>query len=151
MSLARLIWLKTTIKCSKSTQKSRKCCYCNHSSRATRPFASSLLCAIIAHYHLPFFKIFSNFVHFYPNFQIFCLFCPFLTFFCSFCPFSEIARLPLLSRIGPGDITDRMLLSLFERLYSILTMVCIFLIEPYLNLFGTKTTKAFEFCKNYLV
>ena len=57
-----------------------------------RAFFSSLLHAIIAHKHLPFFKIFSNFVHFCPNFQIFCPFLPF---------FWKILRMPLLSRIGP--------------------------------------------------
>ena len=43
-----------------------------------RAYSSSLLRAIIACNHLPFFKIFSNFVHFCPNFQIFC---PFLALF----------------------------------------------------------------------
>ena len=52
----------------------------------SRAFSSSLLRAIIAFNHLPFFKIFSNFVNFCPNFQIFC---PFLSFFNIFCPFSE--------------------------------------------------------------
>ena len=36
--------------------------------------SSSLLPVIIAHNHLLFFKIFSNFVNFFPNFQIFCPF-----------------------------------------------------------------------------
>ena len=36
-----------------------------------KAYSSSLLCVIIAHNHLPFFKIFWNFVHFCPNFQIF--------------------------------------------------------------------------------
>ena len=49
-----------------------------------RAHYGNLLRVIIARSHLPFFKIFSNFVHFCPNFQIFC---PFLTFF--FCPYSE--------------------------------------------------------------
>ena len=40
-----------------------------------------------------------QFCTFLPNFQIFC---PFLTFFCPFLPLSwKIARIPLLSRIGP--------------------------------------------------
>ena len=38
--------------------------------------------ATIARNHLPFFKKFSNFVHFCPNFQIFC---PFLPFFLKNC------------------------------------------------------------------
>ena len=37
----------------------------------TRAYSSSLLHAIIACNHLPFLKIFSNFVHFCPNFEIF--------------------------------------------------------------------------------
>ena len=54
--------------------------------KLNRAYSSSFLRAIIARNHLPFFKIFSNFVHFCPNFQIFC---PFLNFFVLFCPFSE--------------------------------------------------------------
>ena len=46
-----------------------------------------------------FFKIFSDFVHFYLNFQIFCSFLPFLTFSCHFLPFLS-TRMPLLSMIG---------------------------------------------------
>ena len=53
---------------------------------ANRAFSSGSLHAIIAHNHLPFFKVFSNFVHFCPNFQIFC---PFLPLFNILCPFSE--------------------------------------------------------------
>ena len=48
-----------------------------------RAYSSSLLRVIIACNHLPFLKIFSNFVYFYQNFQVFC---PFSTFCC---PFSE--------------------------------------------------------------
>ena len=48
-----------------------------------RPYSSCFMQAIIARTRLPFFKIFSNFVHFDPNFQIFCPLFPF------FCPFSE--------------------------------------------------------------
>ena len=55
--------------------------------------------AIVVHMRLPFFKIFSYFVGFCPNFQIFC---PFLLFFL-LC-FWKIAHMPLLSRIGPGNI-----------------------------------------------
>ena len=43
-----------------------------------RTCSNSVLSAIIACNHLPFFKTFSNFVHFCPNFQIFC---PFQHFF----------------------------------------------------------------------
>ena len=38
---------------------------------------SCFMHAIVAHMRLPFFKIFSNFVHLCPNFQVFCLFRPF--------------------------------------------------------------------------
>ena len=48
-----------------------------------RAYSTSLSRAIIARNHLPFFKIFSNFIHFCPNFQIICSSLPF------FCPFSE--------------------------------------------------------------
>ena len=58
-----------------------------------RAYSRSLLHAIIACYHLPVLKIFSNFGHFWPIFQIFC---PFLHIFW------KIACMPLLSRIGPG-------------------------------------------------
>ena len=60
----------------------------------SRAFSSSSLHAIITRNHLAFFKLFSNFVHFYPNFQIFYLFLPilniFLYHFCEklhFCPY----------------------------------------------------------------
>ena len=69
-----------------------------------RDFSSNLLHAIILCNHLPFFKVFSNFVHFCPNFQIFCPFCPFWTFFRPFLPFFwKISCMPLLSRIGTVD------------------------------------------------
>ena len=64
-----------------------------------RAFPSSLLCVILASNYLPFFKIFSNFVHFCSNFQIFC---PFLTLFPPFLPFFwKITCMPLLSKTGP--------------------------------------------------
>ena len=54
---------------------------------------------IIACNHLPFFEIFSNFVHFYPNFQIFY---PVVPFFNTALPFFwKTACMSLLSRIGP--------------------------------------------------
>ena len=53
----------------------------------------------LAVYHLPFFKIFSNFVHFCPNFQICCSFLPLFNIVFPF--FRKIGRMPLLSRIGP--------------------------------------------------
>ena len=64
---------------------------------ASRTLSSSLLRAITARNHLPFLKIFSNFVHFCPNFQILC------PFFNTFLPFFwKIACMPLLSRTDPG-------------------------------------------------
>ena len=70
--------------------------------RVARAYSSSLLRAIIARNHLPFFKILSNFEHFCRNFQIFC---PFLTFFPLILPFfRKIALMTLLSRKGPGEL-----------------------------------------------
>ena len=50
--------------------------YINHSNCLghIRAYSNSLMRVKIACNHLPFFKIFSNFVHFCPNFQIFCPF-----------------------------------------------------------------------------
>ena len=58
----------------------------------------SLMRAIIAPSHLPFLKIFSNFVPFCPNFQIAC---PFLAFLIIFPPF-----LPFLWKIGSTRTTN---------------------------------------------
>ena len=52
-----------------------------HKSKA---FSGSLLPAIMARNHLPFFKIFSSVVHFCPHFQIFFTFLPFLNIFLPF-------------------------------------------------------------------
>ena len=41
-----------------------------------RTYSSCFMCAILAHMRLPFFKIFSNVVHFCQNFQTFCPFFP---------------------------------------------------------------------------
>ena len=65
-------------------------CKCN-----TRAYSSCFMHAIVAHMRLLFFKIFSNFVYFSQIFKYFAPFCPFLSFFW------KIARIPLLSRIGP--------------------------------------------------
>ena len=70
-----------------------------------REYSSCFMHAIVARMRLPF-KIFSNFVYFCPNFLIFC---PFLPFFCPFFAlyytlFLKIARMRLLSGIGPGSI-----------------------------------------------
>ena len=84
----------------------------NNNIELYRAFCSSLLHAIIAHNHLPFFKTFLNFVYFCLNFQIFC---PILTFFYPFLSFFwKIACMPLLSRIGPG-IYKYILFSDFEE------------------------------------
>ena len=64
------VWVKWTV--NKQYAKIQKYRYKN------RAFFSSLLHVIIACSHLPFFKIFSNFVRYCPNFQ---MFCPFLPFF----------------------------------------------------------------------
>ena len=60
-----------------------------------RAYSSCSMHAIVARMGLPFFKVFSNFVHFCPKFQIFCPFFPFFTLF-----FWKISRIPLLSRTG---------------------------------------------------
>ena len=68
-----------------------------------RAFSSSLLHAIISHNHLPFFKIFSNFVHFCWNFRILYSFMPLLTFVYPVLSFSwKILCMSLLSRKGPA-------------------------------------------------
>ena len=64
-----------------SYSRATNICWMENNPDGKRAFSSSLLRAIVARNHLPFFKIFSNLVHFCPNFQIFC---PFLTFFCLF-------------------------------------------------------------------
>ena len=60
----------------------------------SRAYSSYFMLLIVARMRLPF-KMFSNFVHFWPNFQIFSPFCHFLPFF------RKITYMPLLSRIGP--------------------------------------------------
>ena len=57
--------------------------------------------AIVACMRLPFFKIFSNFAHFWPNFQIFCPFSPPPPFFFFLPFFWKISCMPFHSRIGP--------------------------------------------------
>ena len=42
-----------------------------------RAYSSCFMLAIVAHMRLPFFKMFSNFVHFAQIFKYFVLFCPF--------------------------------------------------------------------------
>ena len=61
-----------------------------------RAYSSSLLRVIIACNHLPFLKIFSNFVYFFSKFS------SILPFFNILLPFFwKMAPMPLLSRIGP--------------------------------------------------
>ena len=55
--------------------------------------------AIVARSHLPFFKIFLNLVHFWPNFQIFY---PFLTFFYLF--FGKSHALPYFLEWALGNL-----------------------------------------------
>ena len=62
----------------------------------SRAYSSCFMHAIVARIKLPFFKIFSNFVHFRPNFQIVLLF--FLPFFW------KTAGMPFLSRKSPAVI-----------------------------------------------
>ena len=77
-----------------SYSRATNICWMENNPDGKRAFSSSLLRAIVACNHLPFFKIFSNLVHFYPNFQIFCRFLTFFAFF-----FLKITCLLLLSRI----------------------------------------------------
>ena len=58
-------------------------CWMDNNHDGNRAFSSSLLDAIIPRNHLPFFKIFSNLVHFCPNFHP-----PPPSFLTCFCPFS---------------------------------------------------------------
>ena len=87
-----------------------------------KAYSNSLLHAITAHNHLPFFKIFSNFVHICPNFQIFF---PFSTFLC---PFSEKSQ-PLLftfqNRHCVYLLEPNKPNGLFIRQYLFLCSVCI--------------------------
>ena len=73
-----------------SYSRATNICWMENKPDGKRAFSSSLLRAIVARNHLPFFKIFSNLVHFCPNFQIFC---PFLTFF----PFFLENHMPVLT------------------------------------------------------
>ena len=69
----------------------------SHTNHYTfRVYSSSLLHVIITGNHLPFFKIFSNFVYFCSNFQIFCPFSMFFALFLKSCIMS------FCSRIGSG-------------------------------------------------
>ena len=51
-----------------------KCSWSVNIDKTDRAYCSSLLRVTVAYNHLPFFKIFSNFVAFCANFQIFCPF-----------------------------------------------------------------------------
>ena len=76
-------WIGTNARCTLVRSRSLWAQLLKQMICSDRAFSSSLLRAIIVRNHLPFFKVFSNFVHFCPTFQIFC---PFLTFFCPFFP-----------------------------------------------------------------
>ena len=72
----------------------------------TWAYSNRLMHAIVARIKLPFFKIFSNFVHFCPNFQISCLFLPF---------FWKLACMPFLPKIGPDNKWFYWNLSFYEK------------------------------------
>ena len=72
------------------------CCKFSYNDRAC---SCCFMHTITALMRLPFFKKFSNFVHFYPNFQVFCSFLPI---------FWKIARMPFFSRIGPKWFSDKL-------------------------------------------
>ena len=73
---------------------------CLSKSSLCRAYSSYFMHAIVTRVRLPFFKLFSNFVHFPPNFQIFCPFLSFLALFLKNC------MQPLLSRIGLVILTN---------------------------------------------
>ena len=118
---------------------------------AARAFSSSLLRVIIAHNHLPFFKIFWNFVHFCPNFQIFCscllVFNNFLPFFCPF--FWKFACMPLVSRIGPGSSILNSFHGFLKCNWNLgvewVLFFNIFLTSFHMGMFFLKPGKMFEF------
>ena len=63
---------------------SSECCDCFFKKLIKiRVYSSCLMHTIVARVRLPFFKIFSNFLHFCPSFQMICPFVPFL------CPFLQ--------------------------------------------------------------
>ena len=83
-------WHKSNVKLSKSWMKifylganlSCRSSFCEIWC-SFRAYSSCSMHAIVACMGLPFFKVFSNFVHFCPKFQIFCPFFPFFTPFFS--------------------------------------------------------------------
>ena len=98
----------------------------------------SLLRKIIACNHVPFLKIFLNFVRFCPNFQ---KFCPFWTFLC---PFAEKnAPLPLLSGIGPDVIQFHHICQSWSHLICSLHVLFIFFMIQRWYTFD-KTCKNFQ-------
>ena len=127
---------------------------CRQDANRIRAYYSSLLRAIIARSHLLFFKIFSNFVYFWPNFHIFCPFLPFFNIFLLF--FWKIARMPLLSRIGPDKrIWWNKWLEIGWLFYLFSTYLYFFgtndaasksIILSYINIFVWKIEKLLMFC-----
>ena len=78
----------------------------------TKAYSSCFMHAIVACMRLPFFKMFSNFLHFRPNYQIFCPFLPF---------FWKIACMPLLSRIGNANYCNN--ISLKSKVFPWLSKI----------------------------
>ena len=79
--------------------------------RVSRVYSSSLLGAIIARNHLPFFKIFSNFIYFSTNFQVFCPFSE-KSHACSY--FLEQALVSLCNQSEYGEIRTRKTLNTYN-------------------------------------
>ena len=79
-----------------------------------RAYYGCFMHGIVTHVKLPFFKVFSNFVHFCPYFQIFCPFLPF---------FWKIVLMPLLSRISLAIIDYTMWLSERRVFFPFITKV----------------------------
>ena len=65
-----------------SYSRANNICWMENNPDGKRALSSSLLRAIVAHNHLPFFKIFSNLIHLCLNFQIICSLLIFFLFFC---------------------------------------------------------------------
>ena len=87
-SMYTIISMYTEIlSCSRATN----ICWMENNPDGKRAFSSSLLSAIVARNYLPFFKIFSNLVHFCLDFQTFCHFLTFVW---------KITCMPLLYRIA---------------------------------------------------
>ena len=87
-------------------------CWMKNNPDGYRAFSSSLLHTIIARNHLPFFKIFSNLVHFLPKFS------NIFHFFNIFCPFSgKLYASPYFLEYSLGNLL-KVLVFLFLYLES---------------------------------